>query len=296
MSISRLAVLGGGQMGAGIAEVAASHGLDVILIKATPGKADAAKSSIEKNLGRQVERGKLEAKAAKEIVARISFTDDIHAAADADLLIESIVEDLETKRARFAEADKILKPEAILASNTSTLSITAMQEATRRKDRFVGLHFFNPATVMKLVEVIPTESTDAAVAAVAVAFVEKLGKTPVLVKDSTGFIVNRLLTPYMCDAIRCVEAGLADIVGIDTAMHLGANHPMGPLALADYIGLDIVHAMATNLYESFGSDYMAPPSLLQHLVAEGVLGRKTKLGFYDYSHRPPAPNPALGKK
>jgi len=168
-----------------------------------------------------------------------------------------------------------------------------MASATERADRFAGLHFFNPATVMKLVEVVPTDATDAAVTAELTAFVESIGKTPVLVRDATGFIVNRLLTPYMCDAIRALESGLADVAGIDTAMQLGANHPMGPLALADYIGLDIVCAMAENLHESFGKDYMAPPPMLKKLVSAGSLGRKTKLGFYDYSSRPPLPNPSL---
>ncbi len=293
MTIETIAVLGGGQMGAGIAETAAANGFSVVLVKATPGPSDKARAGIEKNLVRLVEKGKLEQADADAILARITFTDDLGAARDADLLIESIVEDLETKRARFAEADKVLKPDAILASNTSTLSIAAMQEAVARKDRFIGLHFFNPATVMKLVEVIPTDATDPAVIAAARAFVEKLGKTPVAVKDSTGFIVNRLLTPYMCDAIRALESGLADIAGIDTAMKLGANHPMGPLELADYIGLDIVCAMAENLHRSFGKEYMAPPATLRRLVEQGHLGRKTKLGFYDYSSRPPAPNPAL---
>jgi 3-hydroxybutyryl-CoA dehydrogenase len=149
---------------------------------------------------------------------------------------------------------------------------------------------------MKLVEVIPTSTTDAAVTADLVTFVEQIGKTPVLVKDATGFIVNRLLTPYMCDAIRAFESGLADVSGIDTAMQLGANHPMGPLALADYIGLDIVCAMAENLHKGFGKDYMTPPALLKKLVAEGHLGRKTNLGFYDYSPRPPVPNRELERR
>ncbi|MFQ5351737.1 MAG: 3-hydroxyacyl-CoA dehydrogenase family protein, partial [Candidatus Binatia bacterium] len=206
------------------------------------------------------------------------------------LFIESIVEDIDVKKARFKEACSMVKPDCVLASNTSTLSITAMQDGLGCDDRFIGMHFFNPPTVMKLVEVVPTQSTDPSVTARAIAFVEDIGKTPVLVKDETGFIVNRLLTPYMVDAIRCLESGLADIGGIDTAMRLGANHPMGPLALADYIGLDIVCAMARNLFESFGQDYMAPSPLLEKLVAEGKLGRKTKLGFYDYSQRPPVPN------
>jgi 3-hydroxybutyryl-CoA dehydrogenase len=294
MSIEKIAILGGGQMGAGICEAAASRGVAVTLIKATPGPSYKARTGIEKNLERLVGKGKVTEADADSTLARMHFTDDLGAAADADLFIESIIEDLETKRAKFAEADKVVKPEGILASNTSTLSITAMASATERKGRFAGLHFFNPATMMKLVEVVPTDDTEASVTADLVAFVEHIGKTPVLVRDATGFIVNRLLTPYMCDAIRALESGLADISGIDTAMQLGANHPMGPLALADYIGLDIVCAMAENLYQSFGHDYMKPPALLKKLLAEGQLGRKTKLGFYDYSPKPPVPNKEIG--
>ncbi|HEY2772523.1 MAG TPA: 3-hydroxyacyl-CoA dehydrogenase family protein [Candidatus Binatia bacterium] len=293
MSIAKIAILGGGQMGAGIAQVAAVAGLDVVMIKATPGPADKARASIEKDLARVVERGKLEQSEMDATLARLRFTDKIDAVADCDLFLESIVEDLGVKQAKFAEVDRIAKPSCILASNTSTLSITAMQGATGRTDRFIGLHFFNPATMMKLVEVIPTDSTDGAVTASAIQFVEKLGKSPVLVKDQTGFIVNRLLTPYMLDAMRCFESGLADIAGIDTAMQLGANHPMGPLALADYIGLDIVLAMSQNLFATFQQDYMKPTPLLEHLVREKILGRKTRLGFYDYSHKPPIENKAL---
>lgn len=295
MSIDKIAILGGGQMGSGIAQVAAGAGIDVVMIKATPGPADSAKGGIEKGLSKLVERGKMEQADADALLGRLSFSSDLDAAADVDLFIESIVEDLETKREKFAAVDKLAKPDAILASNTSTLSIGAMQEATGRTSRFLGLHFFNPATMMKLVEVIPTDTTDAAVTADAVAFVERIGKTPVLVRDETGFIVNRLLTPYMLDAMRCVESGLSDIAGIDTAMQLGANHPMGPLALADYIGLDIVIAMSENLFGSFSENYMAPTPLLKKLVADGNLGRKSGLGFYDYSSRPPVPNKALEK-
>ncbi len=296
MPINRIAVLGGGQMGAGIAEAAAVHGVAVTLIKATPGPSFKARTGIEKNLRRLVEKGKMTEQDADNALGRISFTDDLATVSEAELFIESIIEDLEIKKRKFAEVDRIAKPKTILASNTSTLSIGAMQQATKRAERFVGLHFFNPATVMKLVEVIPTASTDAAVTAELVTFVERIGKTPVLVKDSAGFIVNRLLTPYMCDAIRALESGLADVSGIDTAMQLGANHPMGPLALADYIGLDIVCAMAQNLHKSFAKDYMAPPALLKSLVTEGHLGRKSNLGFYDYAEKPPVPNKALERK
>ncbi|MBI5505695.1 MAG: 3-hydroxyacyl-CoA dehydrogenase family protein [Deltaproteobacteria bacterium] len=296
MGIAKIAILGGGQMGAGVAQIAAGAGIDVVMIKATPGPIDKARAGIESDLARQVERGKLEQGAMDALLARLVFTDQLDAVADCDLLLESIVENLEIKRAKFAEVDRLAGPQCILASNTSTLSITAMQSATNRPKRFIGVHFFNPATVMKLVEVVPTATTSRAVTASVIGFVERLGKTPVLVKDETGFIVNRLLTPYMLDAIRCLESGLADIRGIDTAMHLGANHPMGPLSLADYIGLDVVLAMSENLYATFKHDCMEPTDLLRHLVAEGVLGRKTKLGFYDYSQRPPAPNKALQKR
>jgi len=296
MSIAKIAILGGGQMGAGVAQIAAAAGIDVVMIKATPGPVDKARSGIEMELARQVERGKLDESEMGAIMGRIAFTDRIDAVADCDLFLESIVENLDIKRAKFAEVDAVARPQCILASNTSTLSITAMQSATTRGERFIGVHFFNPATAMKLVEVVPTATTSQAVTASVIGFVEKLGKTPVLVQDETGFIVNRLLTPYMLDAIRCLESGLADIRGIDTAMRLGANHPMGPLSLADYIGLDVVLAMSENLYATFRHDCMEPTDLLRQLVAEGVLGRKSKLGFYDYSQRPPAPNKALQKR
>ena len=295
MKIENIAVLGGGQMGIGIAEAAASKGVTVTLIKATPGSSDQAKGQIEKSLGKLVEKGKLPQDDAVATFRRITFTDDLKAAADADLFIESIIEDLQVKREKLGAVDKLLKKDAIMASNTSTLGIGAMQEAVSRKDRFAGLHFFNPATVMKLVEVIPTDVTAAGVLGDLISFVERIGKTPVVVKDKTGFIVNRLLTPYMCDAIRAWESGLASIVGIDTAMQLGANHPMGPLALADYIGLDIVCAMAENLHASFNKDYMAPPETLKKLVKAGKLGRKTRMGFYDYSKQPAVPNPELAR-
>jgi 3-hydroxybutyryl-CoA dehydrogenase len=282
-------------MGIGIAEAAASKGVAVTLVKATPGSSDQAKGQIERSLGRLVEKGKLPQADAEQIFRRINFTDDLNAAANADLFIESIVEDLAVKCDRLAQADKLLKADAIMASNTSTLGIGAMQKAVGRKERFAGLHFFNPATVMKLVEVIPLENTAAGVIADLNTFVEQIGKTPVIVKDKTGFIVNRLLTPYMCDAIRAWESGLASISGIDTAMQLGANHPMGPLALADYIGLDIVCAMAENLYASFKQDYMGPPETLKKLVKAGQLGRKTKKGFYDYSRQPAVPNSELAR-
>ncbi len=259
---------------------------------------DKARAAIEKDLAKQVDRGKMEQQNATEILSRIVFSDDLAAAAQADLFIESIVEDIDVKREKFAEIDAAVNSGCIIASNTSTLGITAMQSTTGRDrhGRFIGLHFFNPATVMKLVEVIPTLTTEASVTADALAFVEAIGKIPVLVHDETGFIVNRLLTPYMLDAMRCFESGLADIAGIDTAMRLGANHPMGPLSLADYIGLDVVMAMADNLYESFGHEYMKATPVLRQLVNAEELGRKSGIGFYDYSQKPPLPNPQLDKK
>jgi 3-hydroxybutyryl-CoA dehydrogenase len=291
--IRKVGVLGAGQMGRGIAQVSAQSGFETILVKATPG--DTAKIE-EKILGgwdRLVGKGRMEQADRDAAVGRLSVTTDFDQLGSCDLVIESIIEDLDTKHQAFERLDAICGESTIFSSNTSTLGITEMAVKTKRPERFVGLHFFNPAPAMKLVEVAKTLRTDADVTEAARAFAESCGKTPVVLNDSTGFVVNRLLVPYMIDAMIEWQRGNGSIDGIDTAMCNGAAHPMGPFTLADFIGLDVVHEMANNLYEEYGEARFAPPPILRRLVLAGQLGRKTKLGFYDYSDRPATPNPAL---
>ena len=280
---SVIGIVGAGLMGTGIAEVAAAAGFRTILVKATPGAPDGALKKIDKSLARQVEKGKLTAEAKAEILGRLTVTCDLAALAPCDLVIESIVEDLGAKRELFAQLDKILAPTAILATNTSTLRVAALAAGLGRAERTIGLHFFSPVPAMKLVEIAHCRGTDEAAVDFAVKFVAALGKTGVTVLDSTGFIVNRLLVPFLVGAIAAYEKGLAPATEIDTAMRLGCGHPMGPLALADAIGLDVVHAMATLLTRDFRDPRYAPPAILSRLVEDQHLGKKTKLGFYDYS-------------
>jgi 3-hydroxybutyryl-CoA dehydrogenase len=217
----------------------------------------------------------------------------LHDLADVDLVIESIVEELPVKCDHFARLDDIVQQGAIFATNTSTLTVAEMAASTKRPERFIGLHFFNPVHAMKLVEVAPSLRTAPEVVAASVAFAASLGKTPVVVADSTGYIVNRLLVPFMLDAISCLERGLGSIADVDTAMQTGANHPMGPLALADFIGLDIVFHMASLLQQEYKEPRFAPPPLLRRMVLAGYLGRKSGAGFYDYGQTPAAPRDVL---
>jgi 3-hydroxybutyryl-CoA dehydrogenase len=293
MQIKTVGVLGAGQMGLGIAQAAARAGYDTIMAKATPGSLDAQRTKIEKQLQKDVERGKLAAADMGALLERLRWTSHLHDLAGADLVVESIVEELATKRDHFSRLDDVVKEEAIFASNTSTLTVAELAAATKRPDKFVGLHFFNPVHAMKLVEVAPAIGTAQATVDAAVAFAKALGKTPVLVKDSTGYIVNRLLVPYMVDAIRCLESGIGTVADIDAAMMNGANHPMGPLALADFIGLDIVLHMSSLLQEEYKESRFAPPRILRRMVLAGILGRKSGKGFYDYAQSPPAPNDTL---
>lgn len=286
-------IVGAGLMGTGIAEVAAAAGFATILVKATPGAPDAALKKIDKSLARQVEKGKLTAEAKAEILGRITATGDLGALAPCDLVIESIVEELGAKRELFAQLDKILAPHAILATNTSTLKVAALAAGLGRAERTIGLHFFSPVPAMKLVEIAHCRGTDPTAVETATKFVAALGKTGVPVLDSTGFIVNRLLVPFLVGAIAAYEKGLAPAAEIDTAMRLGCGHPMGPLALADAIGLDVVHAMATLLTRDFRDQRYAPPAILSHLVTNQRLGKKSKLGFFDYSGEAPRENPEL---
>ncbi len=290
MDIRRVAVIGSGQMGAGVAQLVARAGFETILFKMTEGPVDAGKQRIAKALQREVEKQRCTAAELADTLDRLECSNRIHDLTDCHLVIESIVEDLEEKKRLFARLEDVVNEAGIFATNTSTLSVTALAETTRRPQRVIGMHFFKPAPMMKLVEVIPTLRTDAAVVGAAEAFVAALKKTPVLVRDFTGFVVNRLLTPYLVDAIRTLQEGLGSIAALDCAMQLGANHPMGPLALADFIGLDIVFHMASNLYDEYREARLTPPPLLRRLVVSGYLGRKSGKGFYDYSTTPPTPN------
>ena len=293
MEISRVGVLGAGQMGLGIAQAAARAGFETIMAKATPGPVDAARSRVEKQLQKEVEKGKLSAADQGALLERLKWTTHLHDLADVDLVIESIVEELPVKRENFARLDDVVKESTIFATNTSTLTVGELAASTARPERFVGLHFFNPVHAMKLVEVSPSLRTAPETVEACMEFATKLGKTPVLVADRTGYIVNRLLVPYMVDAIGCLEHGLGSIADIDTAMQGGANHPMGPLALADFIGLDIVFHMSSLLQEEYKESRFAPPPLLRRMVIAGYLGRKTGTGFYRYDTSPATPNDTL---
>jgi 3-hydroxybutyryl-CoA dehydrogenase len=280
-------------MGTGMAQVTARAGIDTVLMKMTEGPVEAGKQKIAKALQRDVDKQRCTQEELDATLGRLSCTNKIHDLSECDLIIESVIEDLDEKRGLFSRLEDVVNEKAIFASNTSTLSITALAEATKRPTRVIGLHFFNPAPVMKLVEIVPTLRTDPEVLKAAQDFTAKVKKTGVTIRDFTGFVVNRLLTPYMVDAMRTVQEGLASISAIDSAMQLGANHPMGPLALADFIGLDIVFHMSNNLYDEYREARFTPPPLLRRLVLAGFLGRKSGKGFYDYSTTPPTPNDFL---
>ena len=282
MAISRLGIVGSGIMGSGIAEVAAKSGVEVILRSRKRETADAMVAGLEKSLAKQVERGKLEEQAAKEIGARVSATDDLHALHDCDLVLESVVEDLSVKKELFTRLDDIVKPEGILATNTSTLPVVELAVATERPEKVVGIHFFNPAPMMKLVEVIAPLTAAPETVAAARAFAEGCGKDVVEVKDRAGFIVNALLFPYLNNAVRMLEAGTASREDIDTAMQGGCNFPMGPLALLDLVGLDTSLSILDALYDEFRDPNYAAMPLLRRMVAAGQLGRKSGAGFYEY--------------
>lgn len=283
MTIERVGILGSGIMGSGIAEVAARSGYEVVLRSRKQETADAMRAGMEKSLNKQVERGKLEADVATEVLGRVTATDHLGALVDCDLVIESVVEDLDVKRSLFAELDSICGESTILATNTSTLPVVEMAVATNRPDRVCGIHFFNPAPMMSLVEVVrPLTASDETIAT-ARAFAESCGKSPVEVKDRAGFIVNALLFPYLNNAVRMLENGTATAEDIDSAMKGGCNFPMGPLALLDLVGLDTSVAILDALYEEFKDPNYAAVPVLRRMVSAGQLGRKSGRGFYDYS-------------
>ena len=293
MKIKKVGVIGTGAMGLGITQVCAQARIPVVAVKATPGSWEKAKATLEGGLNKAVERGKMAAEDRDATISQITFSTDERAVAECDLVIESIIEDLDTKKDLFRRLEQICRADAILATNTSTLSVTAMMAVCKSRSRIAGLHFFNPAPVMKLVEIIHAfETTDETIEQLN-SFCTAVGKDPVTVQDTTGFIVNRLLTPYMLNAIRMLERGTGTIESIDHAMKSGAAHPMGPFELADYIGLDVVEAMAHNIFDDTRAGHHAPPHTLTRLVQLGYLGRKTRKGFYDYSVKPAVQNPAL---
>jgi 3-hydroxybutyryl-CoA dehydrogenase len=282
MTIKRVGVVGSGIMGAGVAEVAAKAGFEVVLRSRAQTTADAMVAGLEKSLSKQVERSKLDAGERDAVLSRVSAVTDLRELADCDLVLESIVEDLATKQALFAELDRVCAPDAILATNTSTLPVVDMAMVTQRPDRVCGIHFFNPAPAMSLVEIVPAITTSEATVVDARAFVTACGKTPVTVKDQAGFVVNALLFPYLNNAVKLYDAGVASRDDIDIAMKGGCNFPMGPLELLDLVGLDTSVAILDALYAEFHDPNFAPAPLLRRMVAAERLGRKSGAGFYDY--------------
>lgn len=283
MNVSTIGVVGCGLMGSGIAEVCARSGFNVIVGEANEEFLSAGMARIEKSLSRAVKRGKIEESEAAAVRARISGTIDLHDFAGADLVIEAVSENSELKKRIFKTLDGVLRPEVIIASNTSSISIAALAAMTQRPDKVLGMHFFNPVPVMTLLELVKGILTSEETMAFAVELGARLGKTTVIAKDSPGFIVNRVFIPFLIDAIRMYEAGLASKEDIDTAIHLGLAHPMGPLTLCDFVGLDTALAVADVLYEEYGEARFKAPPLLRQMVAAGLLGRKSGRGFYDYS-------------
>jgi len=278
-------------MGSGIAQVCAAAGFTTSVREVSAELVEKGIKGIEKNLARLVEKGALTDAAKTEIRGRLKGTTAIEDLADCDIIIEAIIEQLPAKRDLFGALDKLCPASTIFASNTSSLTITEIATATKRPERFVGLHFFNPVPVMKLVEVVRTIATDPVVYEEAVAFGAKLGKTPVRAQDSTGFIVNRLLVPYLLDAIRALEEGVGSVEDIDNSMKLGCGHPMGPLTLLDFVGLDTTYYISQIMFDEFKEKRFASPPLLRRMVLAGWNGRKAGRGFYDYSD-PAKPTPA----
>jgi 3-hydroxybutyryl-CoA dehydrogenase len=283
MAIEKVGVVGCGLMGSGIAHVAALAGFPVTVREVSQSLMEKGLQSIEKNLQRQVDKGKLGAAERDQARARLQGTTSLDELKSCDFIIEAIIEQLPAKRELWTVLDAICPKHVIFASNTSSLSITEMATFTKRPDRFLGLHFFNPVPVMKLVEVIRTIATDSRVFEEAVVFTEKLGKTPVKTSDRTGFIVNRLLVPYLLDAVRALEEGVGSIEDIDNSMKLGCGHPMGPLTLLDFVGIDTTYYISNIMFEEFKEKRFASPPLMKRMVLAGWNGRKTGRGFYDYS-------------
>jgi 3-hydroxybutyryl-CoA dehydrogenase len=284
-AISQLGVVGAGFMGSGIAESAARAGLSVHVHEPEEAPLEHSRSQIASSVERAVSRGKVDTEQAKALIERITYSTDLESLAGSDLVIEAVVEDEAVKTRVFRALDEIMPAEAILASNTSSIPIAGLAAATRRPDRVLGLHFFSPVPVMKLVEIVKGLDTAEETVQRAEAFVEAIGKQPIRTKDRSGFIVNMLLVPYLMAAVRMYSEGFAAREDIDHGMKLGAGHPMGPLELCDFIGLDVLYAVCDSLYEEFKLPEYAPPPLMKRMVVSGHLGRKTGRGFYEYDTR-----------
>jgi 3-hydroxybutyryl-CoA dehydrogenase len=294
MQIRKVGVVGCGLMGSGIAQVSAMAGFPTVVREVSDDLLKRGLGIIEKSLAKFVEKGTLTPAQKAETTARLQPTTDLAAFADCDLVIEAIIENLDRKRELFGTLDGIVKPEALFASNTSSLSVTEMMTATKRAPQFLGLHFFNPVPLMKLVEVVKTVVTDPAALEAGLAFAKATGKTPILTSDRGGFIVNRLLVPYLLDSIRALEEGAGSIVDIDNGMKLGCGHPMGPLTLNDFVGIDTTYYISEIMFNEFRERRFAAPPLMKRMVAAGLLGRKSGKGFYDYSDpKNPTPNREL---
>jgi 3-hydroxybutyryl-CoA dehydrogenase len=288
--IEKVGVLGGGLMGSGIAQVTAAAGFPTTVREVSEALGTKSRQAIEKTLAKGIERGKVTEAERDATQKNLRFVTDLKELADSDLLIEAVVEDLDVKNSLWSQLDKIAKPEAIFASNTSSLTIAAMATASGRPDRMLGMHFFNPVPLMKLVEVVRTITTSEETEQRAMDFVRALGKAPIRAKDNSGFVVNLLLIPYMIDAIKALESNVASVEDIDKGMQLGAGHPMGPFTLLDFVGLDTVYKIAEIMFTEYRENRYAPPPLLKRMVLAGMLGKKSGKGFYDYSSTPPRPS------
>jgi 3-hydroxybutyryl-CoA dehydrogenase len=281
-------------MGGGIAQACAQSGLETVVVEVDRPRAERTRANIERSLQKGVEKGKLDAATAAAALARLETAHDIHRLADCDVVIEAIVEQLEAKRQLWREVDPIVKSSAIFATNTSALAVCDQAAVTSRGDRFVGLHFFSPVPAMPLVEVVRTVTTSDATMTTALELVQRIGKVAIIARDTPGFVVNLLLVPYLHDAVRAYERGVASIADIDTGMRLGTGVPMGPLALCDYVGLDTMEHVGHVMFDAFRETRYAPPPLVHRMVVSGWLGRKSGLGFYDYSVSPPQPREIRG--
>jgi 3-hydroxybutyryl-CoA dehydrogenase len=289
MKIRKVGVLGCGLMGSGIAQVCAEAGYETVVLEVEQRFLDKGFAMMQKNLSRAVEKGKMTPEAKEKVGSLLTGTLKLEDLKDCDLIIEAVIEDLKMKNEMYSALDQLCPEHTILASNTSSLTVMAMAASTQRQDRFCGLHFFNPVPVMKLVEVVKTIATSQETIDTCYEFAKSIGKVPILAKDNSGFIVNLLLVPYMLDAIRALEQGVASVEDIDKGMMLGCNYPMGPFTLLDFVGLDTTYNIANIMFDEYREKRYAPPPLLRKMVLAGYYGRKSGKGFYDYSGEKPVP-------